>query len=138
MKKCSQCHVDKPTVEFHKNARRKDGLQTMCIPCKKQHGAVHYKKNIDKYKVRAVTHRKDLSDWYSELKKDLKCSKCGNNHPAVLDFHHRDRTTKESTVAQLKSSRSNKQAILDEIEKCDVLCANCHRILHWEERNMPS
>jgi hypothetical protein len=65
---------------------------------------------------------------------DLKCIKCGNDHPAVLDFHHRNPEEKEFAISKMIRNRSSKEMLLKEIEKCDILCSNCHRIHHWEER----
>ena len=60
------------------------------------------------------------------------CIRCGEKHIACLDFHHRDPTEKDLEVANLSTSRAR---LLTEIAKCDVLCANCHRKLHWELNN---
>jgi hypothetical protein len=55
-----------------------------------------------------------------------KCIACGYARCiAALEFHHRDRNTKELSGNQLKSMSWEK--IKAEIDKCDLLCANCHR-----------
>ena len=62
------------------------------------------------------------------------CSHCGFSHPAVIDFHHVIRENKRS-VNDLVTRHSNvDEAIREAEEKCIPLCANCHRILHWQER----
>lgn len=68
-----------------------------------------------------------------ELKQDLSCSRCPESDPACLDFHHRDPSEKlfEITAGMFSRSRAK---VLNEIAKCDVLCANCHRKLHRDER----
>jgi len=78
--------------------------------------------------------RKERRDWFQELKKDLTCSKCGIKDFRVLDFHHRDRERKDMEVSNMVRLRWSKEKILEEMSKCDVLCANCHRIEHSEER----
>jgi predicted HNH restriction endonuclease len=61
--------------------------------------------------------------------KDKPCADCGVKYPTyVMDFHHRDPATKEFVIA-LSASRS-REDVIAEIDKCDVLCANCHRIRH--------
>ena len=60
------------------------------------------------------------------------CMYCGEKHPACLDFHHRDRTTKEGHIGEFR--KFGLQRVLAEIAKCDVLCANCHRKHHRDER----
>jgi hypothetical protein len=62
------------------------------------------------------------------------CSHCGTTHPSgvIIDFHHVDRTDKQSVHFLVKNYQF--AAAMEEIKKCIPLCANCHRILHWEER----
>jgi hypothetical protein len=78
--------------------------------------------------------RKSLREWFIEFKSSLSCEKCGESHPACLDFHHRDPSTKELTVA--RALLISKKRVLEEIEKCDVLCANCHRKVHYDLRQL--
>jgi len=54
------------------------------------------------------------------------CINCGESDPIVLEFDHRDRNDKIESVSQLIRNSSWKRIEL-EIQKCDVLCANCHR-----------
>lgn len=79
--------------------------------------------------------RKERRNWYHDLKKNLKCERCNINDFRVLDFHHTDPTTKEMDVSTLANASASKEKILEEISKCRVLCSNCHRIEHWEEKN---
>ena len=70
--------------------------------------------------------------WVMSLK-DGPCSRCGRKfHPAAMDWHHRDPKTKEIAIGQHVYARAR---ILAEIEKCDLICANCHRILHYKEHH---
>ena len=68
--------------------------------------------------------------WWKEYKTTLKCEQCGESHPACLDFHHLSKETKVSTLNRLARNKG-KEAVLAELAKCIVLCANCHRKLHW-------
>jgi hypothetical protein len=54
------------------------------------------------------------------------CIDCGNNNPIVLEFDHRDGVNKLSDISKMMDRKWEK--ILTEISKCDVRCANCHRI----------
>lgn len=85
-------------------------------------------KRIQKSLNRQVENRK----WAWELKATLSCNQCGEAHSAALDFHHRDPSGKEYNVSQMFSGTYSRQTILAEIEKCDVLCSNCHRKLHHD------
>jgi hypothetical protein len=60
------------------------------------------------------------------------CVKCGESNIRVLDFHHRDKGGKIFTVASEIGKRPIEE-IFSEVEKCDVLCANCHKATHFEE-----
>lgn len=55
------------------------------------------------------------------------CARCGEDDPRLLDFHHRDRTTKKFCIRHC-GGRSL-EVIFREIRKCDILCANCHRLV---------
>jgi len=67
---------------------------------------------------------------FKELKKTLCCSKCGENHPATLDFHHKGLDAKTENISVMVFNRTWKR-VLAEIAKCEVLCANCHRKEHY-------
>lgn len=98
----------------------------------KRSSAKYYGDNKEKsIKSNLAVRRKNRELW-QQFKGSLRCTKCGFNHPAALDFHHVDRTDKKS-VNKLASNGMYKQAI-QELSKCMVLCANCHRIIHSIER----
>ncbi len=64
-----------------------------------------------------------------DLKAGRRCRDCGNDDPRVLDFHHRDPSAKSFKIAT-KAWQVSEARLLEEVAKCDVLCANCHRIEH--------
>ena len=80
-----------------------------------------------------------------EYKKTLACVRCGETHWATLDFHHDDPAEKDGTVSYLVNSGYSWARIREEIDKCTVLCSNCHRkhhaavteALEWRWHNMP-
>jgi hypothetical protein len=80
--------------------------------------------------------RKERQDWYIEYKKTFSCEKCGIKDFRVLDLHHLDRSLKREEVSNMPMKGLSKEVILTEIAKCKCLCANCHRIEHWEEKNI--
>lgn len=80
--------------------------------------------------------RLEVTEWLNkEIKSKLACTKCGQNHPATLDFHHIDPTMKIDEVNVVARVTKSKVKVLEEIAKCIVLCANCHRIHHYDEKN---
>jgi hypothetical protein len=65
---------------------------------------------------------------------ELACDACGEDHPAVIDFHHTDPQVKEFSISVAVRKRYSMERITGEIKKCRQLCSNCHRKLHWGER----
>jgi len=62
--------------------------------------------------------------------KDNPCELCNTKyHPRVMHFHHRDPSTKIASVSALER-RASIQMLKDEIDKCALLCANCHAEVH--------
>jgi len=86
------------------------------------------KNNPEKVKEQRLKDKERRKEWYKKLKFE-GCVKCGENRIVCLDFHHRDPNKKEFSVSGMLWTHSKKR-ILEEIAKCDILCANCHRIEH--------
>lgn len=100
----------------------------------RKYQAKWYAANKDKQLESNKAIKQRYKQWWREFKSSLSCSRCGENHPATLDFHHSDPSEKEFDIHSAVSRGWGKQRILDEIERCEVLCANCHRKHHWEEK----
>ena len=94
----------------------------------------HYEKNKAAVIARVARNKKANRTWFSTFKRTLKCTNCGENHPATLDFHHVIHQKDNKKVNELVSDGHARARILQEIEKCVVLCSNCHRIWHHDER----
>jgi hypothetical protein len=62
------------------------------------------------------------------------CIECGETDPRVLEFHHRDENEKFMDVSQLVGAGYFIATLKAEIDKCDVLCTNCHRKKTMNER----
>lgn len=77
-------------------------------------------------------NRRIKKAWLDSQK--VKCARCDETHTACMDFHHRNPAEKDGllSVAVAKWSLDRIRA---EVAKCDILCANCHRKLHYEERH---
>lgn len=89
-----------------------------------------YVKNRQKVYANRDETRLRLRQWFEEIKRQYPCSRCPENEPYCIDFHHLDDTTKEDCVAKLVNRGVSRQRILDEIAKCIPLCSNCHRKEH--------
>jgi len=98
----------------------------------KQQSRKHYLANKAEVIAKTASKKKEFRKEWQEFKASLSCTKCGFNHPAALDFHHEDPSTKDGNVHRYVSNGQFKK-VRDEIKKCIVLCANCHRIYHHEK-----
>lgn len=135
-KKCVTCKKELPkTIEFFATRTDRKTLyyQSNCRDCQREYRKIHYEKNKKKYIDKAVTYKRKVSDWFKEFKKELSCKGCGDDRHWVLDFHHKDPNEKENMVSTLVN-KGSKIKLLEEIEKCDILCANCHRDFHYKEK----
>jgi hypothetical protein len=162
MKRCSLCQQEVCNSLFFKSNKSKDGLGAYCKPCSIKKRKEWAKENPDKqrayrkdnwlkrgkvyeenkrknpeFKAKKKAQNKlrwDLErEKYFEFKQNLSCEKCGLSDFRVLQFHHKDPSQKSFTVSQ-KAGRIRFDLLKKEIDKCSVLCSNCHIILHFEER----
>ena len=125
MRECGKCKIEKDNGEFYKNRNNlKTGLSSYCKDCQKANKKIHYANNKENYITNGLKNKK----WFMDYKRGLECNRCGFSHPAALDFHHKDPSTKEIRFDRV--SKNNQEKIMKEIEKCEVLCSNCHRIHH--------
>lgn len=79
--------------------------------------------------------RKKTRDLVISIKETLGCIDCGINDVRVLDFDH-VRGDKKREISDMVSERRAIRDILNEISKCEVRCANCHRIVTHNRRLM--
>jgi hypothetical protein len=96
-------------------------------------GKANYEKNKAAYIARADVKKKEARAEFAAFKAKLACAKCGENHPATLDFHHVIRKPENKKVYRLVANGMYSAAIKEAVEKCIVLCSNCHRKHHYEE-----
>ena len=90
-----------------------------------------YARNKATERARRQERRAVTRQYVENYKVKYGCSRCDEKHPACLDFHHRDPATKSFNISI--HGRKTLRVVKQEILKCDLLCANCHRKLHWTE-----
>lgn len=120
---CRKCNEDYPVEYFRKHRTGKNGevyLRRQCKLCQNK-----------KRSIRFEEFRKVLQKY----KSSKGCSVCGFSDFRALQFHHRNKEEKEFNLSEIVRTGSSMNRIMSEIVKCDVVCANCHQILHFEERN---
>ncbi|WGH19892.1 HNH endonuclease [Streptomyces phage PumpkinSpice] len=122
MKTCSRCKLDKSYENFGKATSNADGLQRWCKQCKSD----VYQSQSGKYKESSKAARIRRYEKLMKIK-NVPCMDCNGEFPSfVMDFDH-VRGEKLADVSDLMQNASW-QRVLDEIAKCDIICANCHRI----------
>lgn len=78
------------------------------------------------------THKQKLKDLKQNFRKNKNCVSCGwNKHLEILHFHHPKKENKEGDVSHISSLTKLKK----EMEKCILLCPNCHYWLHYQEQS---
>lgn len=129
-KKCCICKEEKILEEFNKNSYKKDGLQSACKSCNKDRSKAYYKNRTDHHravvKIQKLTIRKRNTQYVWDYLLQHPCIDCGATNPVVLEFDH-VRGKKIADLAVLMQ-RVSIEKIDEEISKCEVRCANCHRI----------
>jgi len=131
MKKCSKCVKTKPLCEFSINKTHKDGRSYRCKECQREYSCNYYKQNKEKHikAVAKVNKKKDkaLKAWVNKFK-EVPCADCNRRFPScAMDFDH-VKGEKEFTISAAVRRKFNRKRILKEIQKCEVVCANCHRV----------
>jgi len=124
-KRCSTCKEWKPLTEFNKRSTAPDGHQWSCRRCNKAYHYKNHARHMEQIRARARRQRVANQRRLLEYLLEHPCVDCGETNPMVLEFDHlRDKTNNVSRlVLGYPWAR-----ILEEIEKCEVVCANCHRI----------
>ena len=92
----------------------------------------HYDRNAARSRASAVKRnerRRAALRHILQAAKDRPCADCGRRYPAyVMDFDHRDPTEKRFNIGRDALNRCSEPTLRAEIRKCDVVCANCHRV----------
>lgn len=91
-------------------------------------------KNKEKQKEACRRYKLNKLSLISKMKLERGCDLCGyKSHSAALQYHHKDPKTKTRDISKMAGRNYNIKVILKEIEKCSLLCANCHISLHSNE-----
>lgn len=129
MKQCQKCKESKDLSEFHKNKRRKDGLQHYCKDCMRIKNRAYYLKTPERNpqrrayaEAKALVNREFVWSYLSSH----PCVDCGEGDPIVLEFDHVS-GDKLFNISEAIKRGFKISSIEGEITKCEVRCANCHR-----------
>lgn len=160
-KTCTNCHTEKELTDFPISSRTKDGKRTHCKEChnEKKRNRAHQKGVLSRqeYRIYMNLQKEQNKENAKQLEQkryqrgiqrrhqkklelinllDGKCVRCGlepsSKWPVTcFEFHHTDPSEKETHIANF-INRGQWTKALNEIKKCTVLCANCHRVEHFK------
>ncbi len=118
--KCSRC----PKEAVSKRNGKSTGF---CKECKKENAKAHYLKDKEKYLERAKRQREERKKRIWELK-SKPCEDCKVQFPPwVMEFDHLDGSLKIEEISTMNRNGRSWKKIEEEISKCEVVCANCHK-----------
>jgi hypothetical protein len=129
---CNKCKIEKSEEEFFFQDKSKNKRHNHCKACygNSRRSKEHYAKYKDEYLKRAASRnariREENFTSMRQYLKDKVCLDCGETDPVVFEFDHRNPSEKKYGISKMMPSY-NWPSILTEIEKCDVVCANCHK-----------
>jgi hypothetical protein len=159
MRKCTGCGIEKKHEDFVKNIRCEDGRTRRCKECTNNRQRAYARNryaNDSEFRKTMVEHSRKFRDENREMvrrnilerhlrhqakarrfveayKETLGCMDCGFTNAKALDMDHRNPKDKYQRLAVMVGNGWSFYTIFLELEKCDVRCANCHRIRHSQE-----
>jgi hypothetical protein len=119
-KKCRRCKGEKLLEHFDIIGT---GLLAICKPCRRERNREHY-----------LNRRADIKEWLYDYLSQNNCVDCNESDPMRLEFDHRGDKTFELGKSLVGKSKDIED-IKAEVAKCDVRCANCHKVKTHKEQN---
>lgn len=123
--------INQEETNFRWRDKKNNKRSSWCKKCHSEYESGKWKNSIERrfkktetQKNRTLRNEKFIWDILSSS----KCMDCGNDNPVVLEFDHLDPNVKFKNISDMKSQAYSIKTIQKEIDKCDVVCANCHRI----------
>ncbi|MFA6273609.1 MAG: hypothetical protein WC662_00415 [Candidatus Paceibacterota bacterium] len=131
MKKCTKCKKEKLINEFNFKKKSLGLHHNQCRECTRVFVKNHYNKNREYYLEKTEKRNKKLRlkifNYIQQYLLQNPCVDCGESDVIVLEFDHKNRASKFKAVSLLIRGRYPLEKIKEEINKCEVRCANCHR-----------
>jgi hypothetical protein len=128
LRRCSRCGEFKDSEEFSWRNVVRGRRDTYCRPCRAAYKQEHYAKNRSRYIANAAARNarelRRRTQYLLAFLGEHPCVDCGETDPIVLEFDHLD--TKRFNISTGIRDRAWAD-VLAEMEKCEVVCANCHR-----------
>ena len=128
---CPSCKQDKDWSKFY--IYKKNKRSAYCKECARKKAREQWRGlSKEEKKIKRIRQKKSLQKKIRVVLEESSCVRCGESDPIVLVFHHREPANKTSEISTMIGDRVSWKSIKKEIDKCDVLCANCHMRVHYE------
>jgi hypothetical protein len=125
---CGRCKESKEVSQFARRTKSPDGLQDRCRKCNTEVARENYRYNPERYHKLAHQRNEELKMRIRQLK-NVPCADCDQVFdPVCMDFDHLPEFSKSMDISYMTRHRFNWEKILAETRKCEVVCANCHRL----------
>jgi len=134
MKICSSCNKEQPLENFSLRNKNTEIRNTWCKNCNKKYNKEHYQKNKIKYLEKSKSYEKNNRKYMYDYLKNHPCEECGETRIAALQFDHIEIKNKSFTIGHY-GRKTGIVKLKEEIEKCRILCANCHAVHTSEQFN---
>lgn len=130
MKPCRQCGRVLPVTDFAFRSRAKGIRHTSCRDCRRTYNREHYRANREQYGAyrynNQMRYRAQNRQQIQEYLAGRACIDCGESDPIVLEFDHVC-GEKTGNISEMVNGGLSWRRIYEEIQKCEIRCANCHR-----------
>jgi hypothetical protein len=135
-KRCSTCKQNKNIEEFSWRFKALGIRQGTCRDCRKiqvkKWYVEHKQEHLKNVHARKKRYRQEMRQYVWDYLLSHPCIECGESDPVVLEFHHK--YGKDKAISVMVAGGYPVATIQAEIDKCDVLCANCHRRKTMKQR----
>lgn len=128
---CGYCNKDREEDDFSWRNKKLGTRNKKCKICQREYAKLHYQNNKEKYSDKSVKRNKEERNKKKLFIDSFKvdgCTKCDEDELCCLEFHHIDPDKKSFRLSQ--GTSKSLELLVEEISKCVVLCANCHRKVH--------
>ena len=137
MKKCNHCHKVKDEEEYNWRYKALGIRHPTCRDCQHQHNKKYFEGDAKERHLQQVQERKHEArnvarEYVWDYLTRHPCTQCGEADPVVLEFHHIGE--KYMAVSQMVGGGYPVETIQAEIDRCVVLCGNCHKKLTMKDR----
>lgn len=130
MRVCRSCKETKPLEDFWVKKNYPEGRDTQCGECSRTYHREHYHRSDNRKQQIRINNRSNilrLRELRDEILAASKgCQDCGITNILVLTFDHRDPKSKQFDICNAILQGKSWKRIKEEIDKCDIVCANCH------------